>query len=136
MQSHDFETDIIDPNNPAGPRVQATIPHRLILNYYKFYPVRYENFRAVRHVLAHTERIFTGIRRFNEGGWCFTGKPRLWYIREGVEVPFDDTLVFTVYINPRLVVHEARAEKADQDDGMCPDDWQNRYGGLIWKNTS
>ncbi len=26
-----------------------------------------------------------------------------------------------------------RAEKAASDDPLCPDDWQNRYGGLIWK---
>jgi len=40
MQTHDYTVEIINPDNPTGPRVQGTIPHRLILNYYKYHPVR------------------------------------------------------------------------------------------------
>jgi len=134
--AHDFCIDIMNPDNPDGPKIQATIPHRLILNYYKYHPVRYENLRAARCVLLHPERIFSGVRQFNEGGWCFTARPRFWYIKENVAAEFPDNLVFAVYLNSRYFVYESRAEKAAQDDHMCPDNWQNRYGGLIWKSTS
>src|SRR5438132_894982 len=100
----DFFTKIINPDDPKGPRVDAVIPYRLILTYYKYYPVRYENFRAARHVLENPERIFTGIRQFNEGGWCFTGRPQRWYINETTNVPFPSHLVFAVYLNPRFIV--------------------------------
>ena len=134
--SNDYFIEIINPADPKGDKVRGTIPHRLILNYYKYYPVRYENFRAAKHVLNQPLRIFSGVRQFNEGGWCFTGKPKSWYIKEQIEVPFPENLVFAVYLNPRFVVFECRAEKAADDDPNCPNDWQNRYKGLIWKHTS
>ena len=132
----DYCTEIINPADPNGPKIQATIPYRLILNYFKYYPVRYENFRAARYVLQNPRRIFTGTRQFNEGGWCFTGRPISWYIKEQIEAPFPENLVFAVYLNPRFIVYECRAERAAHDDGDCPDDWQDRYKGLIWKTTS
>lgn len=134
--SKDYFTEIINPLDPKGPKIQATIPARLILNYYKFYPVRYENFRSAKHVLECPKRIFAGIRQFNEGGWCFTGRPMKWYIREHVEVPFPENLVFSVYLNPRFIVYECRAEPIDNNDANCPNDWENRYKGLVWKHTS
>lgn len=131
-----FSIKIINPNEPNGQKIEAVIPHGLILNCYKFYPVKHENFRATQHVLDNPKRIFTGIREFNEGGWCFTGRPATWYIKENVQVPFPDKFVFAVYLNPRFIVYEFRAEYAASDDALCPLNWQNRYGALIWKNTS
>lgn len=130
-----FYIDIIDPDNPEGPKTQATIPHRLILQYYKYHPVRYENFRAAKFVLENPARIFAGVRQFNEGGWCFTGRPKQWYVKADAIVPFPDELVFAVYLNSRLFVYEARAEKSASDDPLCPEDWQDRYSALVWKNT-
>jgi len=134
--SHDYSQEIINPEDPTGPKIEAVIPYRLILRYYKYHPVRYENFRVARHVLENPLRIFRGVRQFNEGGWCFTGRPVLWHIREAVTAPFDESLVFAVYLNPQLKVYECRAERSASDDRDCPEDWQNRYSGLIWKNTS
>jgi hypothetical protein len=134
--SKDYLQPIINPTDPTGEKIHAVLPHPLILVYYKLYPVRYENLRAAKFVLENPERIFTGVRQFNEGGWCFTGRPKLWYIREGVRAPFPDNLIFAVYLNSRFVVYECRAERAASDDRSCPVDWQNRYNGLVWKNTS
>jgi len=72
----DYFTEIVNPTDLTGPRIQAIIPYRLILNYYKFLPVRYENLRVAKHVLENPMRIFSGVRQFNEGGWCFTGRPQ------------------------------------------------------------
>ena len=91
--SHDYAQRIINPENPAGEKVEAIIPAWLILKYYKFHPVRYENLRAAKHVLDHPQRIFSGVRQFNEGGWCFTGRPLVWHIREQQTAPFPDNLV-------------------------------------------
>ena len=104
--SHDYFTEIINPSDPSGPKVKAVIPHRLILRYYKYFPVRYENLRAAKYVLDHTKRILAGVRRYNEGGWCFTGRPSIWYTKENVEVGFPQDFVFAVYLNDRFVVYE------------------------------
>jgi len=132
----DFCIDIIDPNNPTGSKIQAVIPHRLILRYYKYFPVRYENLRAAKHVLDNPRRIFSGVRQFNEGGWCFTGRPAVWYVKMDVCVSFPENLVFSVYLNSRMYVYESRAENAAVDDSLCPEGWEDRYGALIWKSTS
>ena len=136
MLPQNYFLNIIDPHDPKGPTIQAEIPHSVYSRLYKYYPVRYENLRAAKYVLENPKRIFSGVRQFNEGGWCFTGKPRMWYIKEDVQAPFPNELVFAVYLNANFRLYEARAEPSDRDDPLCPDDWQNRYGGLIWKTTS
>src|SRR6266516_2865758 len=103
---NDYLIEIINPNNLKGPKTIAKIPYRVILNYYKYHPVRYENFRAAKCVLEHPDRIFSGVRQFNEGGWCFTGRPETWYILEGVSAPFPRHLIYAVYLNPKLDVYE------------------------------
>jgi hypothetical protein len=134
--SNDYFQPILNPADPKGEKIQAVLPYRLILRFYKFHPVRYENLRAARYVLENPERIFAGVRQFNEGGWCFTGRPKFWHVKETVAVPFPDDLVYAVYLNSRFVIYECRAERAARDDPSCPVDWQNRYTGLVWKNTS
>jgi len=104
--SADYIQPILDPEDPEGPRVQAVLPGRLISYYYKFHPVNYENLRAAKFVLEHPKRLFAGIRAFNEGGWCFTGRPETWHIREDVTAPFPANLVFAVYLNSRCFVYE------------------------------
>lgn len=131
-----FSIQIINPENANGPKIEATIPHSLILNCYKFHPVQYENFRAVRFVLENPKRIFAGIREFNEGGWCFTGRPKSWYVKENVAVPFPSKYIFAVFLNSRFIIYEFRAEHIANDDEFCPIDWQNRFQALIWTNTS
>jgi hypothetical protein len=86
--------------------------------------------------LDNTERIFYGVRVFNQGGWCYTGRPGEWYIKEGIVVPFPKDKIFAVYVNPRMRVYECRAERAADDDPLAPIDWLTRYGGLTWKRTS
>ena len=134
--SADFPCKTIDPNNPTGPKVDAIFPGGLTSRYYKNSPVRFENLRAAKYVLENTERIFYGVREFNKGGWCYTGRPAEWYIRERVVVPFPKELVFAVYLNPRMQVYGCRAEYAADDDPLSPINWQQRYRGLTWKNTS
>jgi len=133
----DFTFHTIDPRNPTGRKVRVILPGELIDRYYKYTYVAYENFRAAKHVLENPQRIFTGIREFNEGEWwCYTGRPERWHVAEAVTAPFPKNRVFAVYLNSRMIVYECRSEPAAEDDSMCPLDWQNRYGGLVWKSTS
>lgn len=132
----DYACRTRDPQNPVDGFVDAIFPADLTLQWYKSSPVRYENLRAAKYVLEHVERIFRGIREFNRGGWCYTGRPTEWHLRKDVVAPFPSKLVFAVYLNPRLRVYEARAEVAAIDDPMSPKDWANRYEGLVWKHTS
>lgn len=131
-----YKCETLDPDNPDGPRICVEIPVHLYERLYKYAPVRYENLRAVKHVLKNPERIFAGLRKLHEGGWCYTGVPEMWYIKPQVVVPFPDHLVFAVYVNPRKVVFEFGAERVDSDDPFSPIDWDKRYGAPIWKSTS
>jgi hypothetical protein len=132
----DYACKTIDPSNPTGPKVDAIFPGDYTLRLYKYSPVDYENLRAAKYVLEHTERIFFGVREFNEGGWCYTGRPAEWFIKEGVVAPFPDNMIFAVYLNPNMRAYECRAEYVADDDARCPKGWQTRYGGLTWKSTS
>ena len=132
----DFACKTIDPSNPTGPKVDAIFPGDYTLRLYKYSSVDYENLRAAKYVLEHTERVFFGVREFNEGGWCYTGRPIEWHIEEGVVAAFPDNMIFAVYLNPNMRVYECRAEYVDVDDARCPKDWQTRYRGLTWKSTS
>lgn len=132
----DYACKTIDPTNPNGPTVDAIFPGDLTVRYYKHSPVRYRNLVVAKYVLEHTERIFYGVREFNEGGWCYTARPTEWHIRENVIAPFPENLVFAVYLNPHMRVFECRAETAAPDDPLSPIDWQRRYRGLTWKRTS
>jgi hypothetical protein len=134
--ARDFLLKTVDPRDPLGPKIDVIFPGAYTLRLFKDSPVDYENLRAAKHVLENPERIFFGVREFNEGGWCYTSRPADWFIRERIVVPFPLDLVFAVYLNPNLRVYECRAEYAAQDDRLCPANWQKRYRGLVWKNTS
>ena len=132
----DFACETINPRDPTGPKAKAIFPGAYTTRLYKYSPVDYSNLIAAKHVLEHTERIFYGVREYNEGGWCYTGHPVEWYIREGVVKAFPGGYVFAVYLNPNMRVYECRAEYAAEDDPACPVDWQTRYRGLTWKSSS
>lgn len=132
----DFACRAINPNNPTGEKVDAIFPGFYTTRLYKYSPVAFENLRAAKYVLENPKRIFFGVREFNEGGWCYTGRPVEWFIKERTVVPFPDGKIFAVYLNPRRQVYECRAEYAANDDPLCPIQWQERYRGLIWKSTS
>jgi hypothetical protein len=131
-----YYIEVINPHNPNGPKIKAIIPASLYERYYKYSPVDYENLRAAQYVLAHTERIFVGIREYSEGGWCFVGRPIEWYVKEGVVAPFPKDKVFAVYFYSNMVMFDCIAEYADKNDPLSPINWEKRYGGLVWKNIS
>jgi len=75
-------------HRPEGPKIDAIFPAGYTLRLFTTSPVDFENLRAAKCVLENVERIFFGVREFNEGGWCYTGRPSASYIRERIEVPF------------------------------------------------
>ena len=131
-----FSMTVRDPRMAAGEPVTAVIPGELVRRVYKTAPVRYENLRAAHFVLGHTERIFAGIREYQEGGWCYTARPEEWCVAPKVTAPFPEGRVFAVYVNSRFVVYEWRAERSDPDDPLSPLGWRDRYRSLVWKRTS
>ena len=132
----DYACKTRNPEDPEGDRIDVIFPAELTQRFYKFTPVRYWNLTAAKAVLDDVKRIFWGIREFNPGGWCFTGRPEVWYIRQDVTATFPEHLVFAVYLNPRNRVYECRAERASDDDQYSPIDWRDRFGGLKWESTS
>ena len=127
----------IDPENPAGFKVDVTIPGDLLERWFKYNLVQYENLRCVKRVLDDPKRIFKGIvRPVSKDGWCYVGKPERWHIKENVDAPFPNDKVFAVFLNDRFHLYNFRAEEIDLEDALSPRDWKNRFGGLIWKSTS
>lgn len=131
-----FKLAARNPEDPDGQLVDIIIPGSYYERLYKISSVKYENLRAAKYVLENTAAIFAGVREFDDGGWCYVGKPPDWFIKPNIEVPFPDDRVFAVYINPNLRIYEHRAEYASEDDCRFPKDWKNRYQGLIWISTS
>jgi hypothetical protein len=74
-----FEIETIDPRNLPNGRAIVTIPYNLIIRFYKFRPVDYENFRAAKEVLENPKRIFTGIRAHNEGAVIYRSPESMAY---------------------------------------------------------
>lgn len=130
-----FVLKVVDPYNPKG-SIEVIIPSDLIIRLYKYHPIRYKNFEAAKEVLENPERIFSGIRSINEGGLCYVGCPKEWYITENQKVPFPDNRVFAVYLNFANKLYTFRAEYADTEDRFSPKNWKDRFGGLVWKSTS
>jgi len=54
----DYVQKTIDPRNPEQGQAEVVIPYGLILNYYKFTPVRYLNLAAAKEVLEDPQRLF------------------------------------------------------------------------------
>jgi len=132
----DYYQKIIDPNNPLGDRIEAKIPGEVYMRHYKESYVKYLNLIAAKAVLENTLLIFEGVREFQEGGWCFIGRPESHYVRENVTAPLSHDQVFAVYLNPAMSVYEWRLEDAEESNSWYPMGHQNRYDRLVWKSTS
>lgn len=113
--------------------ITALIPDELISIYFKTKLVKVYNLETAKHVLELPERIYHGVREYNEGGWCYVGRPEQYAIRPRVWVPLPDHLIFAVYLNPSYHVYEWRLEKVSDNDPLAPLDHENRYGELSWQ---
>lgn len=132
----DFVLPIIDPCNPQGPRVNATIRGDLYLHCWKEDEIKYWNLVPARSVLDAPLLIFEGVRQFQQGGWCFAGRPVEYYLRPRVTVTLERERVFCVYLNPRLDVYEWRLEPADSPGSAYPSGHSTRFRRLAWRSTS
>ena len=133
---NNYFIEVLDPENPSGPKKKATIPYDLILHYYKRLETRYDQFIEAKYVLENTSRLFGRCRLLSDGMWCYSGRPETWHVKPGVIAPFPKELVFAVYLNDRLIVYEFGAEPADPGDPYSPKDYKTRFGELKWKSTS
>ena len=133
-----YECETIDPRRRDGSRTTVRLSIQLARKYLKLISVDYMNLGlCAKEVLDDPQRIFEGVRGYEEGGWCYTGRPSEIYVTEGVTAPFQERFVYAVYVSPSLEIYWWCPEKCDPQDPLCPLDWQNRYdGGLIWTNTS
>jgi hypothetical protein len=133
----DFFFEIMNPEDPEGPKVQCRIPGEVYEWHYKMNYVKYLNLTAARDVLLSPKLIFGGVRIFQQGGWCFVGTPSSVHLRENITVPLAPDVVYGVYLNPRLHVYEWRAEPRESPGSLFPKDWNDRYvKGLVWQSTS
>jgi len=134
--AHTFSYPTINPLDPDGAKAEVIFEGNLALYWYKHLPVQYQNLQVVKEVLDNPKRIFSKIRPITRGGWCYVGRPKIWYVAENCTASFPEDRVFAVFLNDRKVVYTFRAEFADGEDPLSPKDWKNRFGGLVWKSTS
>lgn len=127
-----------DPNNPSDPdaTIDALFPQALLDEYWKTKPVRVYNLRPAVEVLEAPERIYYGVRKYNEGGWCYVGRPKQFAKKPAVWVPLPQHLLFAVYMNPMYHVYLWRLEKTSTEDPWAPVDSETRYGGVSWQRNS
>ncbi|MBI1320579.1 MAG: hypothetical protein GC168_16775 [Candidatus Hydrogenedens sp.] len=130
--TRNFACETIDPLNPESV-VEVTIPADLVRRVYQHNSVEYENLRCVKEVLDNPLNIYCGVRHMNYGFWCFVGRPKRYYVREGVIAePFPEHLIYAVYLNDRFILYSFRPERASADDRNHIDRWEERFGGLKW----
>lgn len=104
----------------------------------KYRPNEFLKLFTVYEVLNNPNRIFSGLNRLcsdTSNHLCFVGKPKTWqrYIEKTiVTVDFLTNHVFLVFLDERKSVIEFRAEEADREDTLSPENWEYRYGELIW----
>lgn len=131
-----YECLTVDPNNPAGPRIEAFIPLDRARQIFKTNPIKFEHLRCVKQILEHPLHIYEGIRDKMEGGWCYVGRPLEWAIKEGVIAPFPQDKVFAVYLRSNMTVFDWQAEQTEEGESSCPKDWRQRYRRRVWSITS
>ena len=125
-----------NPEDPTGTLVPARFAGDLIREIHARSIVEFENLRAAVHVLEHPKRIFEAYRLYNEGPyWCYTGAPDEWCIKPQVMAPFQERLVFSVYVNPGRWFYLHRAELASAGDRFTPQDLKLGSKGLVWSDT-
>lgn len=127
-----FSQEIINPDDPLGPKTDAKWSSEWILHLHREQPIKFRNISAAQEVLKTPISIFCGLRRYREGGYCFVGKPKLWYTRYDKLITFPDQLLYAVYLSPARFVYDFRAEKIDSGDGACPKDWKSRFKSRVW----
>jgi len=128
-----FQYEVLDPHNPAGPPAIVTIPCDLVRRWYKYSYVDYQNLAGPGvEVLDKPLAIFGGVRAYEQGGYCYLGKPAQWYIRRDCLVSFPANRIFGVYVNPNFWLYDVQAEKLERDDPFRPVNWRNRYEVLLW----
>lgn len=130
-----YSVQTIDPEAPAN-TIQVLFPRNLALEYGKTKPVRLRNIEAAAEVLQSPERIYRGIRRRNEGGWCYVGRPKQIYVKPYCKADLPDHLLFAVYVSSGYHVYEWRPDKADQGDLLKPVDADYRFEGIAWQRNS
>lgn len=127
--------DALDPDDP-GEVVEVCFPLDLVNDLYKTHPVDWYNVRVAKEVLECPERVYSGTREHQEGGWCYVGRPTSYCMKPDVTVPLPPGFVFTVYLNAARTAYHWRIEKTEPQDELAPIGADERYGRLAWDRDS
>lgn len=132
----DFTIQVVDPDRPPTSFVNAVIPGDLYQHYFKTNEAKYRNLVAADFVLRNPTLIFEGVREYQEGGWCYVGRPASYFLRPKIEVPLPPGFVFAAYLNPVRRLYEWRLEPAESDNSPYPKAHEDRYKRLAWTSIS
>ena len=130
----DVPTRAKDPEDPAGGKiVDITFPGVLLTRWFAEAQVRVWNVKPAQSVLLDPDAVFAGVRTYNQGGWCYVGRPAMHFVRPNIEVSLPPGHVFAVYVNPARLAYQWRLEVADPEDSRLPVDWTSRYDDILWR---
>ena len=116
-------------------RVEPATYERLL----KYKPTDFANLITCYYVLNSPKRIFANLQRpcrDTSDYLCFVGKPQEWYVGNRNKVPFPENLVYAVFLNDRYSIIEFGAEEISYNDKYSPENWEDRFGDLIWTRNS
>lgn len=71
----------------------------------------------------------------HEDGLCYVGRPSHDFRGVEIETPPPPNMVFLVYTKPSGKITDWRWEKADPNNPDFPEDYQTRFGRLVWPKT-
>ncbi|MCX5674736.1 MAG: hypothetical protein NTX87_06985 [Planctomycetota bacterium] len=136
-QGHDgILVDALNPHEQTGATWSVLLPIGLVRHWLKESEVDYQNLKhLVPEILRKPVAVFGGVRVYEQGGYCYLGKPADWYIRPNCLVPFPKERIFAVYVNPMCRLYEIQAEKVEPPSLYRPKGWKDRYEALLWSTT-
>ncbi len=88
----------------------------------------------LQQVLAKPRAVFSGVRDYEQGGYCYCGLPTAAYTNGGSKVPPRPGMIYCVYVDPRDWVYEWGWEVPDEIEVSLPEDYDapERFERMIW----
>ncbi len=87
----------------------------------------------VKEVVTTPLAVFKDWKRPEfEDGLCYCGKPKSDYLGFGKQVPAPKNMVFLVFVTQSGKISDWRWEKECSETPNVPEDFENRFGEMIW----
>jgi hypothetical protein len=133
QQRDGYDVEALNPHGQTAATWTVLVPVSLVRHWLKESEVDFQNLKhLVPAILRAPVAVFEGVRDYEEGGYCYLGKPTDWYVKPRCLVPFPKDRIFAVYVNPMRRLYDIQAEKTEPGSMYRPEGWKERYEALLW----